>query len=50
MIGALHLLGLHARPLLGAALGAAFYFAACALLRLTDPALGEFLRRRARPA
>lgn len=50
MIGGLHLLGLHARPLLGAALGAAFYFAACALLRLTDPALGAFLRRRAPPA
>lgn len=50
MVGALGLLGLHQRPLLGAALGAALYLTACALLRLTDPALGEFLRRRLRGA
>jgi O-antigen/teichoic acid export membrane protein len=46
MLGVLHLLGLHGRPLLGAAVGGAFYLAACLLLRLTDPALAGLLRRK----
>ena len=54
MIGGLHLLGWKDRPIAGGLAGGAFYFGACLLLRLTDPAvtraLGRGLGFRAREA
>lgn len=45
MLGGLWLLGWQERPFLGAVAGGAFYFGACLLLGLTDPAVTKILRR-----
>lgn len=45
MIGGLWLLGWQERPILGGLAGGAFYFGACLLLGLTDPAVTQILRR-----
>lgn len=48
MILLLGVAGMADRPVLGAALGAAFYFAACAALRLVDPEFAALLPWRRR--
>jgi O-antigen/teichoic acid export membrane protein len=45
MIAGLWLLGWQERPFLGALAGGAFYFGACLLLGLTDPAVTKILHR-----